>query len=165
MVLSLSAALFDQELQQALRRRFYEKIKVVEGGCHEWTGAKTPYGYGVIGFGPRYGHKTLYAHRVALWFASGSDGKDAIVMHSCDNPSCCNPAHLSYGTFKANAADMLAKGRECRGERSPQAKLSECEVRAIRKDPRSLSAIARDYGVDIKQIHRIKRRENWKHVA
>jgi hypothetical protein len=44
-----------------------------------------------------------------------------VVMHSCDNPPCCNPAHLSAGTVRDNALDMIAKGRANppRGELHP----------------------------------------------
>lgn len=34
-----------------------------------------------------------------------------IVMHTCDNPPCCNPSHLVLGTQAENLADMRAKGR------------------------------------------------------
>jgi HNH endonuclease len=33
------------------------------------------------------------------------------VMHSCDNPPCCNPNHLSIGTHHENMIDSMLKGR------------------------------------------------------
>lgn len=32
-------------------------------------------------------------------------------MHSCDNPPCVNPKHLSEGTARLNAQDRESKGR------------------------------------------------------
>lgn len=34
-----------------------------------------------------------------------------MVRHSCDNPPCCNPAHLLVGTAAQNAQDMAERGR------------------------------------------------------
>ena len=34
-----------------------------------------------------------------------------VVMHSCDNPGCINPQHLSVGTQSDNMKDCAAKGR------------------------------------------------------
>ena len=34
-----------------------------------------------------------------------------VVMHTCDNPACCNPLHLRLGTTADNVADKWAKGR------------------------------------------------------
>jgi hypothetical protein len=33
------------------------------------------------------------------------------VMHSCDNPACINPEHLSVGTHQQNIQDAVTRGR------------------------------------------------------
>lgn len=34
-----------------------------------------------------------------------------VIMHSCDNPKCVNPAHLSQATNSDNIKDMHRKDR------------------------------------------------------
>ncbi|OWJ71388.1 hypothetical protein CDV50_10305 [Haematobacter massiliensis] len=94
----LCTILGDEQQRLALWARLDGKVKFLPAGCHVWQGAKTPKGYGVIGFGPKAQHKTLYVHRLAIWRRTGVDPSGQLVMHSCDNPSCCNPEHLSIGT-------------------------------------------------------------------
>lgn len=42
-----------------------------------------------------------------------------VARHRCDNPPCCRPDHLEWGTTQDNVADRVARGRSARGERSP----------------------------------------------
>ena len=76
------------------------------GDCHVWTGTKTNCGYGVFHFA----HRTYLAHRLSFLIFGGQPNQQ-VIMHTCDNPSCVNPAHLVAGTYATNMADMDAKGR------------------------------------------------------
>jgi HNH endonuclease len=80
--------------------------------CWIWTGGATPRGYGRFKIDGR-----LYStHRIAFAIAYGGipDGEGyhgTLVCHSCDNPRCCNPKHLSLGTAISNAKEMAQRGR------------------------------------------------------
>ena len=86
-------------------------------------------------------------------------------MHWCDNPPCINPEHITEGSTSDNMADAVIKGRLCGGNnpRIPR-KLTEEQVRAIRADPRTMRAIAADYGITATPVCLIKQRKRWKHV-
>lgn len=91
--------------------RFRDRIKIVDSGCHEYQGALNEVLYGVVCI-PRNGRKTTYkAHRIAYKLHYGIDPADLFVCHTCDNPGCCNPAHLWLGTNKENIHDSIAKKR------------------------------------------------------
>ena len=81
-------------------------------GCWIWTSAKSGNGYGAI----TLRRKSMAAHRVSFIIHKGEIPDGLIVMHSCDVPLCVNPDHLSLGTHRDNAADMVAKGRHAHGE-------------------------------------------------
>lgn len=79
--------------------------------CWEWTKARHPQGHGQLASGIRPRH-IVYAHRVAWELANGRALKRGeVVRHRCDNPPCCNPAHLLVGTQADNVADMIERGR------------------------------------------------------
>jgi hypothetical protein len=87
--------------------RVAARLAPAPSGCIEWTGLIDRKGYGKTWFEGR----SQGAHRVAWQLANGPIPDGLMVMHSCDNPPCCNVAHLSLGTAADNQADKAAKGR------------------------------------------------------
>ena len=78
-------------------------------GCWPWTRGRFQKGYGALTLDGR----NLKSHRVALELTLGRPLADrAFACHTCDNPPCCNPAHLYEGDAASNIADMYAHGRE-----------------------------------------------------
>jgi hypothetical protein len=89
-------------------------LKETNTECLEWQGCRDDLGYGKCSRhvdGVRY----VLAHRWAWAEANGPIPGDLLVCHTCDNPSCCNVAHMFLGTDADNTADRDRKGRGLRG--------------------------------------------------
>lgn len=82
-------------------------------GCWLWTGAVAGNGYGSVrepGTGKRVG-----AHKLVYELVTGHKVRRGLVLlHACDTPTCCNPAHLKPGKHLTNMRDMVRKGRSSR---------------------------------------------------
>lgn len=146
--------------------------------CRVYGGFRNEHGYGRPAIGPpkprnadghKDGRKQVYLHR---WVVEQAEGRPLeageVVMHLCDNPPCFRYIHLRRSTQTGNHADMWSKGRgkvpaPMRGARSPHAKLTEDQVRAIRS--RRGSAISRvvaaEFGVSGALIRDIWREVVW----
>ncbi len=110
--------------------RFWSKVAVGEpDACWHWmrSGAS---GYGTTTFN---GRRTT-ATRVAYALSVGPVPDNMLVCHKCDNPPCCNPAHLFLGDDAANMADCASKDRTTFGLRSRHARLTNEIVVAVRTE-------------------------------
>lgn len=96
------------QADSSAKERFWSKVDTFGSGCWEWQGYVNQDGYGVIGLN----NKTARAHRVAYALANGPIPDGLVVRHSCHNPACCNPDHLSIGTQRDNVQDMVDAGRQ-----------------------------------------------------
>lgn len=136
-------------------------------GCWLWSGGINERGYGIIGLGTRE-MGVAKAHRVSWEQHNGPLPDGANVLHKCDTPACVNPDHLFLGTLADNARDMVRKGRnkmpDNRGERASWSKLTEADVRHIKRRVMSARAYAKRYGVSCGNISNIWLGKSWKSV-
>jgi len=145
-------------------QRFFSRFVVDDkSGCWNWTGKPNCNGYGRIAGeinGKRYAEKerTVLAHR-ASWIIhngeipSGNGAHGTVVMHTCDNRLCVNPAHLRLGSQNDNVQDMLSKGRKVtnqpRGVANSRAVIKTAEdVALIRASSLGSGELARQFDVN-----------------
>lgn len=130
--------------------------------CWLWTKTKDTCGYGLTSIGKKH----MGAHRMAYMLAYGDIPHGMLIMHSCDNPACVNPKHLSLGTKKLNSDDKINKNRgvwlKC--EKHPMAKLNPAQVQEIKEHAiqgKTFTEIGRIYGVYRTTIARIVNGISW----
>jgi DNA-binding transcriptional regulator YiaG len=133
--------------------------------CWPWIGWRNTNGYGRFElFGKAY-----YAHRAVFSLAypevqldlnaPASKHAHGFIRHKCDNPICCNPAHLELGTHADNMRDKVERGRQKKyiSTESPRAKLTAEQVHEIRVQPKeSRGMLAMKYGVSIQTIKAVR---------
>lgn len=94
--------------------------------------------------------KKVLMHRYVYTLYKGEIPHGNVIMHTCDNPTCINPAHLNAGTQLDNIKDRDSKGRVSR-------KITE-EIRsAIRQDTRKGVVVAQAYGITPSYVSMIRR--------
>ena len=168
-----------------LAERYWEKVKV--GGpdeCWEWKAGKNKAGYGqiMVDHGDR---KTMIQATRVAWLLEEGDWPKQDMLHTCDNPGCCNPAHLYEGDDLQNMADAKERGRIATGERhwakvrpdliprgmrANKSGLTDDDVLAIRaryvRGSRTdgCGALAHEYGVVREAIRKIVNRKTWTHI-
>jgi hypothetical protein len=88
--------------------------------CWPWTGPRR--GTAPMEYGSFYLNGSFISAHVHAWMLAngslpalpGTDKRGTCILHSCDNPLCCNPKHLRPGTHTDNMQDALAKKRTTR---------------------------------------------------
>jgi hypothetical protein len=154
--------------------RFWLKVeKRASHQCWLWKGYCLPAGYGAFSFAngqtAKEGWTTATAHSIACFLMHGPspEGKP-FALHNCDNPSCCNPKHLFWGSQSANIKQAYARGHrpalDNRGEKNGRAIFTEADIVAIRTSNKSLRQEATERGVSVATIAAIRQRRNWRHV-
>lgn len=140
---------------------FDKKYVRAENGCWIWTAYRDKDGYGNFGVAQK-------AHRYSYKRFKGVIPEGMLVCHTCDESSCVNPDHLFLGTTKDNHKDMCDKERIAKGEGSGASKLSEKDVKKIRKEyvngHKSMSELGDEFGISATTACNIINFKTWKHV-
>jgi hypothetical protein len=86
-------------------------------------------------------------------------------MHTCNDPLCCNPAHLCVGRNKQNVQYSGACGRPAK---TNAAKLRPCDAAEIKwlalNTNKTQAAIGKLYGVNAMTVSDIKKGDTWAHI-
>jgi hypothetical protein len=67
-------------------------------GCWNWTGAKSPAGYGKF----HNNSGTMQAHRFMYELTKGKISRPLVIDHLCRNRGCVNPKHMEVVTHREN---------------------------------------------------------------
>ena len=107
----------DEALMELIERVWSKVTIKGPDECWPWTGTLDSRKYGVIKLRAHpLKPKMVKAHRLMYLF-SGGDISD-FVLHRCNNPICCNPAHLYKGNHGDNMKWMSECGRSTKGRKN-----------------------------------------------
>lgn len=156
--------------------RFWSRVDIHGSNeCWPWLlPPHDPFGYGGFWFEGR----THASHRMAWLLTHGRIPKGLCVLHRCDNPPCCNPAHLFLGTKSDNALDRHRKGRTSTGhvipvehrrigELNPNTHLNEDDVKRLRQAAGNgvpTVLLAEQFQVHRATVRRIVRGSSWRYL-
>lgn len=168
-----------QRLKGTPTDRFWLRV-VKSPGCWDWQGSVDTAGYGQMSVENR---RTERASRISWRIHFGEIPTGLCVLHRCDNRRCSRPDHLFLGTRADNAADMVAKGRQAKGDRSssrlyperrprgekhPHSKLDVAtvlEIRRLHATGIGKRKLGKRFGVNERTILAILRGKTWTHVS
>ncbi|MCW2763409.1 MAG: hypothetical protein JWR85_3610 [Marmoricola sp.] len=151
-------------------RRFWNLVdRRGDDECWDWKGSTNKKGYGRFKVAI---HEIRHGNRVAWAIDNGRDPGDLLIRHTCDRPSCCNPAHLISGTHQDNMDDMRERGRASKDPRNgvlnnaaslTLAQIGEIVAAFRRHEPNT--TIALRYPVGHSLISRIRTGRSWQREA
>ena len=143
------------------KEKFWKKVEKGEPDqCWNWKASIRDDGYGAFWDG----EKNISAHRYAFRDVKGELVAGQVILHSCDNPKCCNPRHLTQGSVAENVADREKKGRRIapKGESHRSSKATQADIELIRTSSLSVKELMKVVPLGKTQIGDIRRGVYWK---
>lgn len=157
-----------KDLEYVKNRLINETLRDEKTGC--WLLITKRKRYGNL----RLNRTWVSAHKASYLLFNGPVEDGLQIRHTCHNVKCVNPEHLTLGTCKQNMEDKVKAGRQPRGEKHGNAKLTQAQVDEIRRlwslndfgktrpKPYNYSVLGKMFGVSDFVIMRIIKRLNWR---
>lgn len=148
---------------EALRWLHEVAIPYESDECLLWPFSFFPQGYGQVIDEKGKGRS---AHNVVAEMKLGPRPKGLVVAHNCGNRACVNPGHLRYDTQAGNLADRVLHDTHFRGERHHHTRLTNDDVREIRRLAGSVRPrdLMKKYGIAKSTLYSIIHRLTWKSI-
>lgn len=146
--------------------RFWSKVdRRGPDECWPWTAARFEHrgGYGAFGIA----RKVYKASRVAWALGNGKPlpSPQEMVLHSCDNPPCCNPRHLSLGGPQRNAIESYHRNGRVAANRKLTPEIARTITTTYSGARGEIAAMAQTYGVSEAAVRHIVRGRQWKRAV
>lgn len=126
--------------------------------CWPWIKGRTKAQYGEFWVSP----EVLLSHRIAWMLANGKDPHPLEIMHTCDNPPCCNPAHLIACNSHENMLDKAKKDRRPRVLTFEA--VADIRQRYNRQMPGITKMLASEHGVSNVTILNVVKRKTFSYL-
>lgn len=159
-----------ERCHRPFEERLWSKIdKRGPDECWPWTAGTYRQGYGSV-----YRDGLMRKAHREVWvlvngpIPEGEGAHGTVIRHKCDNPLCCNPAHLEIGSHADNMADMKSRGRgrgkKQDGEAHHGAVLTDEIVMQIRSGVEPDRVWAERLGVSRPTITMARSGATWRHL-
>jgi len=152
--------------------RYLDTSQFPTDKCIEWQGALTCKNRPTGGYGSiKIGNKKIRVNRLIHAFFISPIPNGLHVLHSCDNPRCCNPAHLHLGTPRDNTQEAVKRGRMAKGQHNGRSKLTDETADYIRevisdiekgKAGRIANSLADLFDVSLRTIYNVASQTTYK---
>lgn len=139
---------------------------MIQGECVYTTGvALDKDGY------PRakHGGKLWRLNRLIFTFVNGKIPEGKVIGHYCNNKGCINPSHLYLTTSAENSTQAKLDGLYKQGTANGRAKLTEDQVREIRRsyyeDSLSQGKLALHFDLSQSSVSAIVRNKTYANIG
>lgn len=138
------------------------------GDCWEWSGSKRWHP------SVRHGGKVVLVRRLVVELTGRTIQATQKAVATCDNKSCCNPAHVAIQSHRqvmrsqgalGKLSDPARIAKIAATKRAKYAKITMDDARAIRASDETCRQAGERYGISLGKVASIRQYRCWRELA